>query len=107
MVINLKLKKNRLKKIIEKETYQQSKSYNNRFLTLIFIIITAIIINKIPIHCQKLTVSFRIMNAIKTETGNSKAETILPNPIPVNGKPAFNNIGGITVPKSAIKIPHL
>jgi hypothetical protein len=32
---------------------------------------------------------------------------MLPKPIPVNGKPAFNKIGGITVPKSAISIPHL
>ena len=44
---------------------------------------------------------------MSTETGSSKAETILPNPIPVNGNPALNNKGGITVPKRASTIPHL
>ena len=53
-----------------------------------------------------ITFSLRIKNAINTETGNSNAETILPNPIPVMGKPAFSSIGGIIVPKSARKIPH-
>jgi hypothetical protein len=64
-------------------------------------------INKMPNHCDKITVSFKSTNAVVTDTGNSRAETILPSPIPVNGKPAFNNIGGITVPKSAIIIPLL
>ncbi len=41
-----------------------------------------------------------------TETGSSSAETILPKPIPVSGKPAFINRGGIIVPNSDKTIPH-
>ena len=65
------------------------------------------IIRIIPIHCVRITVSFKIKQAIITETGSSSAETILPSPIPVNGKPRFNNIGGIIVPNKARMIPHL
>ena len=65
------------------------------------------IIIKIPIHWDRITVSLSTIKAMVTETGSSKAETILPIPIPVNGKPALSNIGGITVPKTATKIPHL
>ena len=63
------------------------------------------IINAMPLHCQKTTSSFNIKNAIRTETGNSKEATILPKPNPVFGKPAFSNIGGIIVPKSAKNNP--
>lgn len=77
------------------------------FLKLTFIITIAKIINAIPNHCVRITVSFRMKKAIVTETGNSNEETILPNPIPVFGKPAFINIGGIIVPKTAKTMPHL
>ena len=60
----------------------------------------------IPIHCIKVTFSCKRKYAIKTETGSSNAETILPNPIPVSGKPAFINIGGIIVPNNDSIIPH-
>lgn len=60
-----------------------------------------------PIHCIKKIVSFKIIKAIQTETGNSKEEIILPKPIPVLGKPALSNNGGIIVPKRANKMPHL
>ena len=70
-----------------------------------FIITIASIINKIPNHCQITTSSFKIKYAIITETGNSNEATILPNPNPVFGKPAFNNIGGIIVPKRAKNNP--
>ena len=63
-------------------------------------------IKKIPNHCNGYTVSFSKVKAIITETGSSRAETILPNPIPVSGNPAFNSIGGIIVPKRAMIIPH-
>ena len=58
-----------------------------------------------PLHCQKTTFSFKIKNAIRTETGNSNEATILPKPNPVIGKPAFSNIGGIIVPKRAKNKP--
>lgn len=64
------------------------------------------IIKTIPNHCDKMTFSFKIKNAIITETGSSSAETILPKPIPVIGNPKLSNIGGMIVPKSARKIPH-
>ena len=70
------------------------------------IITIAVIIKTIPIHCMKTTFSFKIKYAIKTETGSSNAETILPRPIPVIGKPAFISNGGIMVPNKARKIPH-
>lgn len=60
----------------------------------------------IPTHCVKMTFSPRITNAIRTETGSSNAETILPKPIPVNGNPAFKSIGGIIVPNNESTIPH-
>ena len=63
-------------------------------------------IKAIPNHCIPKTSSFKRKKAIITETGNSNEETILPNPIPVLGKPAFSNIGGIIVPKRAKTIPH-
>ena len=77
------------------------------FLNWIFIITMAKIINTIPIHWMNKTLSFNKKKAINTETGSSNEETILPNPIPVCGKPAFNNIGGIIVPNKAKTIPHL
>ena len=58
-----------------------------------------------PHHCQITTFSFNIKNAISTETGNSSDATMLPKPNPVFGKPAFNNIGGIIVPKKAKNNP--
>ena len=64
------------------------------------------IIRTIPIHCRKTTFSFNKTKAIITETGSSNAETMLPKPIPVNGKPAFMSIGGIIVPKRESTIPH-
>ena len=70
-----------------------------------FIITIAVMINRIPIHCEKTTVSFNKKYAINTETGSSNEETILPSPIPVFGKPAFKSIGGIIVPNSAKNIP--
>lgn len=60
----------------------------------------------IPIHWIKLTFSLKRKYAIRTETGSSSADTMLPRPIPVRGKPALNNKGGIIVPKSASIIPH-
>ena len=60
----------------------------------------------IPIHWIKLTFSLKRKYAISTDTGSSSAETILPRPIPVSGKPALNNKGGIMVPKRASMIPH-
>ena len=62
-------------------------------------------IKTIPHHCQSTTSSFNSKKAISTETGNSKEATILPKPNPVFGKPAFNNIGGIIVPKKAKNNP--
>ena len=61
----------------------------------------------IPNHCIKITCSFNKKYAINTETGSSNEATILPKPIPVCGNPAFNNIGGMIVQKSARTIPHL
>ena len=60
----------------------------------------------IPNHCIKITCSFNKKYAINTETGSSNEATILPKPIPVCGNPAFNNIGGMIVPKSAKTIPQ-
>ena len=77
------------------------------FLKFKFIITIAVSINKIPNHCMNNTSSCNKKYAIVTETGNSREATILPKPIPVCGKPEFNKIGGIMVPKSAIKIPQL
>ena len=75
-------------------------------LKLIFIIIIANKIIKIPNHCEAITLSFRTKNAIITETGNSNEATILPNPMPVSGKPILNKIGGIMVPNKEIISPH-
>ena len=63
-------------------------------------------IKTIPTHCKKITFSFNKTYAIITETGNSRAETMLPKPIPVNGNPAFISIGGIIVPNKDRTIPH-
>ena len=41
------------------------------------------------------------------ETGNSKAESMLPNPTPVIGNPLLNINGGIIVPNSAMGIPQV
>ena len=71
-----------------------------------FISTIAEIMINIPNHCELITVSSKIKYAIKTETGNSSAETILPKPIPVTGNPAFINNGGIIVPNKARKTPH-
>lgn len=68
---------------------------------------TANNIIKIPIHCKNSTFSFNRKKANVTETGNSKAETILPKPTPVNGNPLFNKIGGKMVPNKANKMPHV
>jgi hypothetical protein len=69
-------------------------------------IMIARMIRIIPIHCVRITFSFKRTNAIITETGSSRAETILPKPIPVNGKPKFIRIGGIIVPNKDKIIPH-
>lgn len=57
-------------------------------------------ISAIPTHCIKITFSPNKTKAIVTETGNSKEETMLPNPSPAFGNPTLNKIGGIMVPKS-------
>lgn len=61
----------------------------------------------IPNHCDKTTGSFKIKNAMVTETGNSNEDRILPKPNPVLGKPLFINIGGIIVPNKAKKTPYI
>ena len=63
-------------------------------------------IKAIPNHCIPKTSSFKRKKAIITETGNSNEETILPNPIPVCGNPAFIKSGGIIVPKRDSMTPH-
>jgi hypothetical protein len=68
-------------------------------MNLIFMTTIARMIRMIPSHCKPFTFSFNKKKAINTETGSSNEETILPNPIPVCGKPAFNNIGGIDCSK--------
>lgn len=85
---------------------RQKSYFLDKKAKFMFIIIIAISIKTIPIHCVRITFSPKITNAIRTETGNSKAETILPKPIPVNGNPAFKSIGGIMVPNKESTIPH-
>ena len=92
--------------IVIVELILQKNYFFLRAEILMFIITIAIMIKEMPSHCNKTTFSLRIIKAIITETGSSSAETILPNPMPVIGKPKLSNIGGMIVPKSARKIPH-
>src|SRR5690606_7155175 len=68
---------------------------------------TAAKIIRMPIHCENKTCSFKNTKAKVTETGNSNADTILPNPTPTKGNPLFKRIGGRMVPKIESKIPQV
>lgn len=73
---------------------------------LTFINTTALIINNMPIHCNRFTGSFNRMYANNTDTGSSTDAMMVPNPMPVCGMPLVNNNGGRIVPKKAKKMPH-
>src|SRR5690606_8970420 len=88
--------------------------FNNIKDSFYFLIIKYQLINntapkiiRMPIHCENKTCSFKNTKAKVTETGNSKADTILPNPTPTNGNPLFKRMGGRMVPKIESKIPQV